>query len=119
MNRILRRLALLAAALAVSALAADLTGTWKGKFPPTDGTVREMTFRFKQAGGRLTGAFVGGRDETLITEGKVTGDTFSFALVGPRGKMICIGTVSGDQMKMIQSRDGSPELTRELTLKRQ
>ena len=120
MIRILSAHGMFLAALAVWAAAADLTGTWKGPLPPRDATVREMTFRLKQAGGQLTGAVVlGGGEESPITEGKVKAGEFSFALVGPRGKMVCKGTFSGNQMKMIQSRDGSPDLTRELVLRRQ
>jgi hypothetical protein len=33
--------------------------------------------------------------------------------------MICTGTVSGREMKLIQSREGSPGLTREITFKKQ
>ncbi len=120
MNRILCAVGLLLGAWAASAQAAELTGTWKGELPPRDGAIREMTFRLQQNGGKLTGGLVG-RDgnETPISEGRVGPNGFSFALVGPRGKMICKGTISGREMKLSQSREGSPGLAREIMFRRQ
>jgi hypothetical protein len=120
MNRILCAVGLLLGAWTASAHAADLTGTWKGQLPPRDGAIRELTFRLQQNGGKLTGGLVG-RDgsETPISEGRTSAGGFSFALVGPRGKMICKGTFSGREMKLSQSREGSPGLAREITFKRQ
>ena len=120
MRRMLCAVGLLLGTWATSAQAADLTGTWKGQLPPRDATNREMTFRLKQNGGKLTGGLVGGDgSETPISEGRVSAGEFSFALEGPRGKMICKGTFSGREMKLSQSREGSPGLAREITFKRQ
>ena len=120
MHRTLSAIALFLALSAFSAPAADLTGTWKGVMPQRDDRTRELVFKFKQNGERLTGVVVGmGGDESPISEGKVSAGGFSFALVGPRGKMICKGALSGSDVRLIQNRDGAPDQTRELLLKRQ
>ena len=112
--------ALWLAAFATQAAGADFTGVWKAQIPSPDKRVRELTFKLKQNGARLTGVVVGaGGGESPISEGSAQGDSLSFAIVGPRGKMLCKGTFDGADIKLTQARDGSPELTRDLTLKKQ
>jgi len=70
-----------AAAPAVKALTADVTGAWKSEFDSQRGH-QKYTFTFKQDGTKLTGkadAEVGDQKrEAELKEGKVDGDTISF-----------------------------------------
>ena len=118
MQRVLFTISVFLVLSVVSASAADLTGAWKGALP--EDRTREFIFKFKQSGEKLTGVVVGpGGGESPISEGKAGTGEFSFAIVGPRGKMICKGTFNGSDIKLVQSRDGAPDMRRELLLKRQ
>lgn len=69
------------AALPLSALAANITGTWKSEFDSQIG-VQKYTFTFKQDGTNLTGkasSEIGDQKrETELKDGKVDGDSVSF-----------------------------------------
>jgi len=69
------------AALPLSLLAADVTGTWKSEFDSQIG-LQKYTFTFKQDGARLTGkanSEIGDRQrEAELKEGKADGDAISF-----------------------------------------
>src|SRR6187401_120939 len=76
------RITLLALAVAsLSALAADLTGTWKTEFQTQRG-LQKYTFTLKQDGTSVTGKANAERDgekrEAELKEGKVEGDTVTF-----------------------------------------
>jgi len=69
------------AALPLSSLAADITGTWKSEFDSQIGR-QKYTYTLKQDGTNLTGkanSEIGDQKrEADLTEGKVQGDTVSF-----------------------------------------
>ena len=69
------------AALPLSLLAADVTGTWKSEFDSQIGP-QKYTFTFKQDGANLTGKanseINDQKRESELKEGKVDGDTISF-----------------------------------------
>ena len=69
------------AAFSLSALAADLTGTWKAEFDTQRG-LQKYTFALKQDGASITGKVNVERDgekrEAELKEGKVEGDTITF-----------------------------------------
>ncbi len=69
------------AALSLSALAADVTGTWKAEFDTQRG-LQKYTFTLKQDGTSVTGKANVERDgekrEAELKEGKVEGDTVTF-----------------------------------------
>ena len=68
------RLLLLTAALALTALAADVTGTWKGTADTAMGQV-VRTFEFKVDGNKLTGETTSSMSgKSTIVDGKVDGD---------------------------------------------
>jgi hypothetical protein len=73
--------AMLALAVATTALAADVTGKWKAQYQTPDGQQRESTFTFAVSGETLTGTV---SSQTLgdakIEEGKVSGDTLTFSV---------------------------------------
>src|SRR5579872_3417138 len=70
----------LLAVFAICALAADVTGTWKGSMETPQGA-REVTMTLKAEGKELTGTISGRQGETPISDGKIKGDSISFNVV--------------------------------------
>jgi alpha-N-arabinofuranosidase len=77
----IKLLALVLAAMPLSVLAADITGTWKSEFDSQIGH-QKYTFTFKQDGTTLTGKanseVEDRKREAELKEGKVEGDAISF-----------------------------------------
>jgi hypothetical protein len=70
----------LMAAFALTASAADVSGTWKGSAETQNGTI-ERTFVFKADGNKLTGETTSNMfGKSTIEGGKVDGDNLSFHL---------------------------------------
>jgi hypothetical protein len=68
------------AALATTAAAADVSGTWKAT-ADMGGQPMERTFVFKQEGAKLTGETTSSMmGKSAITDGKVEGDTITFTI---------------------------------------
>ena len=117
------RFLFLSVVLAVSAFAADVTGTWKASQPGRkDGAPREVTYKLKADGDKLTGSMSGmGPDDVAITDGKVKGDEISFTVKrefnGNAMVMMYKGKVSGDEIKFSQTTEGRDQ-AREFTAKR-
>jgi enterochelin esterase-like enzyme len=90
----------------LSALAADLTGTWKAEFKTQRG-LQKYTFTLKQDGTSVTGkANVEREDEkreAALKEGKVEGDTVTFVellkIQDNEIKITYTGKVSGNEIK--------------------
>lgn len=103
----------------VMALAADITGTWKGEANP-NGKGGPPTFMLKQAGSALTGSTTGRGGEIEISNGKVNGDKVYFEVIrdmgGDKVTTKYSGTVSGATMKLSME---SARGTREMTLTKQ
>jgi hypothetical protein len=108
----------LLAVFALTALAADVSGTWKASVETPNGTM-DIAFTFKVDAGKVTGtASMGQMGETPISDGKVDGDTVTFAVVrnGPNGefRINYTGKVAGDEMKItgtIPAMDRTFEMT--------
>lgn len=98
------------------ALAADISGKWTAQVPGRGGEPQETTFTFKVDGGALTGMMVVPQGERPLSEGKVSGDSVSFAVETQRGKMQYTGTVTGDEIKF--KREGGQGQAREFVAKR-
>lgn len=111
----LRRLLVVGMMAAAVLSAADINGKWKGQMPGRNGT-REVTFTFKADGGTLTGTMADERGTVNISDGKVTGDSVSFALETQRGKRTMTGTLAGDELKL--KREGGQGNAQEFTAKR-
>jgi hypothetical protein len=99
----------------VMALAADITGTWKGEANP-NGKGGPPTFMLKQAGSALTGTTTGRGGEIEISNGKVDGDKVYFEVTremgGDKVTTKYSGTVSGTTMKLsMESARGSRDMT--------
>jgi hypothetical protein len=93
----------LMAVFAVTASAADVSGTWKGTADTPNGTV-ERTFVFKVDGQKLTGETSSDRfGKSVIQDGKVDGDNISFTITvnigGTEGKVNYKGKVQGDAIQ--------------------
>ena len=105
----------------VMALAADVTGTWKGEANP-NGKGGPPTFNLKQSGSALTGVQTSGRGDVEISNGKVDGDKVYFEVtrdMGEKGKFTSkySGTVSGSTMSLkMDNGRGDP---RDITLTKQ
>src|SRR6266540_1229656 len=97
-------LLVLVALFAITASAADISGTWKASVQTQNGPM-DTVFVFKVDEGKVTGTtFLGQMGESPISEGKVEGDTLTFAVVrnGPNGefRINYSGKVSGDEMNI-------------------
>ncbi len=109
------------AVFVITASAADVSGTWKGSVETPNGAM-ETTFVFKVDAGKVTGtATMGQMGESPISEGKVDGDTVTFAVVrqGPNGefRINYSGKATGDDMK-ITATIPAMDRTFEMTAKR-
>ena len=121
MTKTIATFLILLAAVAILAIAADVSGKWIAQIPGRDGSTRETTFVFKAEGDKLTGTMAGPQGEpTAISEGKITGDAISFVVTMERGgntmKFTYSGTVAGDEIKM--KREGGQGQAREFAAKR-
>jgi hypothetical protein len=107
--------ACLALTFALSANAADVTGTWKSSFTNQNGQVRETTFKLKAEGEKVTGTVSGRNNDTEIGDGKIKGDELSFQVVrefnGNTMTNKYSGKLSGDTIsgKSESQRDGQPQ----------
>jgi hypothetical protein len=101
----------------VMALAADISGTWKGE-PGAKGPA--PTFTFKQDGSTLTGSTSGRGGDIAIANGKVDGEHVYFEVTRDMGGNSVTakysGTVSGSTMKLSYDGGRGP---REITLTKQ
>jgi hypothetical protein len=81
----MKRLIVLLAIFAATALAADINGTWKATAEGPNGSM-ERTFIFKVEGSKVTGettsAMMG---KSTITDGKIDGDSVTFTITGKLG----------------------------------
>jgi hypothetical protein len=122
--------------IAVSAFAADITGTWVAEMAPPQfgpgggpsggpggppggapggspggGGPMKFTFNLKAEGSNLSGTVVGPMgNENEIIDGKIDNDNVSFAVkvnrMGNEMKINYKGTVSGDEIKITYSMEG-------------
>lgn len=105
------------AVFGVTAPGADISGRWRAQFEThytrdqAPREVGETTFTFQQNGEELTGTVSGtAMSESLIREGKVSGDKISFVVIrrfgGRERKMTYTGTLAGSEIKFQTSIDG-------------
>ena len=100
--------AMIMAAMAAAAFAADVTGTWTASFETQVG-VQKYTYTFKVAGNKLTGKAKSelAMTESDITEGTVNGDDISFVenldYQGMPLKIVYKGKIAGDEIKFTRT----------------
>jgi hypothetical protein len=76
----MRLVLVLLALFAMTASAADISGTWKGTAQTPNGTI-ERTFVFKVDGTKLTGETTSEMfGKSTLTDGKVEGDSVTFKI---------------------------------------
>lgn len=94
------------------AAAASADGKWTADVPGRNGN-QTNTFTFKSSGEKLEGSITNMRGDTPITDGKISGDTITFAVVRNRNgqdmKTSYTGKVSGDSIDFsVDSGRGDP-----------
>jgi hypothetical protein len=105
----------------VMAMAADVTGLWKGEANP-NGKGGPPSFTLKQSGNLVTGTTTSRNAEVEISNGKIEGDKIYFEVtrdVPDKGKFTSkySGTVSGSTMTLkMDTGRGDP---RDITLTKQ
>jgi hypothetical protein len=77
-RKIFTTLALVCCIMVCFAIAADLAGKWSGTVKTPDGNEFPLTYTFKTDSGKLTGSVQSPQGEVTITEGKLSGNDFSF-----------------------------------------
>src|ERR1035441_5125365 len=91
---------------AVTARAADITGTWTADSTAPDGSTFQLAFTFKQDGAALTGTVQGPQGDAIaISDGKVDGNKLSFKVSFNGMTISHDGTASesGDEIKLSTS----------------
>ena len=112
--------AMLMALAAVSARAADITGTWSAEMTTPNGDF-QLSFTFKQDGATLTGTVQGPQGDAIaISDGKVDGDKLSFKVSFNGMTISHDGTVNaaGEEIKLSTKSDSGDIPARDMTLKR-
>ena len=106
--------------VATSAGAQGVTGTWQGPVTDPGGNSQTVTFVLKADGKRVTGTVTTTGDPQPITNGKVAGDSLSFALIRTRGggdtmRILFAAIVVGDRMQGSATMSDGPTLPFTLT----
>jgi hypothetical protein len=102
-------------ALAIPAIAAeDLGGIWTGVAPGKHGTKKDVAFRFKSKGGRLTGTLFGDEFDLPIHDGSLAGGKVQFSVTttnyysGIKVKFDYTGEITSDLMTVTVQRVLAP-----------
>ncbi len=77
-RKIFTTVALVCCMMVCFAFFADLTGKWTGSLHAPDGNDYPLNYTFKVDGDKLTGSSTGQQGSVDITNGKITGNDFSF-----------------------------------------
>lgn len=101
----MKRLLLLVSALAITAPASGITGTWRAPIETPTVTFYNV-FTFKMAGGKLTGTLKSGNMAPLpISDIQLDHNKISFVVIqkseGHDFKMTYTGTVNGNEMRLV------------------
>jgi hypothetical protein len=105
---------------AASASAQGVTGTWHGPVTDPGGNSQTLTFVLKAAGNAVSGTVTVNGDPQPIVDGRLKGDSLSFALVRIRGggdtmRISFAATVAGDRMQGSATMADGPTLPFTLT----
>ncbi|HVW85127.1 MAG TPA: glycoside hydrolase family 27 protein [Bryobacteraceae bacterium] len=98
---------LFALLLGITALAADVAGTWAFKIPGPDGTSRDTYFRLKQDGSRISGVVQQQFNNSTIENGTIQGNHLKFSTsYAGRGQTVTVtyeGDLAGDELHLKSS----------------
>jgi hypothetical protein len=105
--------ALLLAALAILAMAADVSGTYSGTFKPEGENESGAFAHIKQTGSDITGTVGPAEDKQwTIAKGKIQGNKVTFEVQNPEGPLFKMDlTVEGDRISgdvSATAQNGSP-----------
>jgi hypothetical protein len=109
---------------ALTALGSDLSGIWNGQITDRNGDPQDVSFRFVQTAGSLTGKLYGDNASFAISNATVTGNQIAFhvttELNGQVSKFVYTGTVEGEEIVLTRERPGSnkPDAKQTVRLKR-
>ena len=122
-RRIFALLPFFLALLAVSAWAADITGTWIGSMSTGNGDF-SLTYTFKQDGDKFTGTVTGPQGDPMpLINCKLDGDKITFAVKvdmgGNAATFTSKGTVKGDEMTVNTTNDAGMDFGGDMKLKKQ
>ena len=100
---------------AVSAMAADFSGTWIGTLEGRNGTVEDLAFQFVQKGANLTGKQYGDFESTAIVKGTIAGELVMFVLIRQEQsgneinetKIRFAGRMVGNEIELTREREAS------------
>lgn len=102
-----------------SAINAGIEGTWEGTLPPMGGPSpmpMEVSYKFKKEGEILSGVFINkgfGNKKTLIKEGKIEGNNFSFSVesnfMGNKTITNYTGVFYGNTIKLTYTAPAGPD----------
>src|SRR5665213_2884776 len=79
-RKIFTTVALVCCVMVCFAIAADLAGKWTGSIKTPDGNEVPLSYTFKTDSGKLTGIATSPQGDIPISDGKLTGNDFSFNL---------------------------------------
>lgn len=100
----------LCCAFAVTLSGADLSGIWSGQTTDRNGDVQDLSFRFIQSGGSVTGKMYGDNESTAVADTKIAGNQITFSVTselnGSITKFVYSGTIDGDEMQLTRQRAG-------------
>ena len=112
----------LAGLLALTAVAADVTGKWVARMAGRNGQTHDVTFTFKAEGNVLTGTVTTRRGDVPISDGKIDGNHISFNQTmefnGNTVRLSYRGTLAGDEIKLTRTREGGGGRSQEFIAKR-
>jgi hypothetical protein len=113
MKRKLFITAILASCFAVClAAVAGLAGKWKASLKDNNGNDHQVHFVFNVDAEKLTGTVQANGDPLAISDGKITGDSFSFNIKDPDGNVTpCDGKyiAAGDSVSLNFTEQGNKD----------
>jgi hypothetical protein len=103
------------------AINAGIEGTWEGSIPPMGGPnpmPMDVTYKFKKEGETLSGVYINkgfGNKKSLIKEGKIEGNNFSFSIetnfMGNKTTTNYTGVFYGNTIKLTYTMPAGPDGT--------
>jgi hypothetical protein len=105
---------------ALSAVAQGVSGTWRGPTTDPQGGSQTLTLLLRDNANAVTGTLTADGDPQPIVDGRLKGDSLSFAIVRTRGggdtiRIVVAATVVGDRMQGSATVVGGPKLSFILT----
>ncbi len=96
------------AVIAWGSTGTDFAGIWTGVMADRNGDLQDLSFRFEQHEGVLTGKMYGDNESVAITDGKVDGNQIRFVVTtelnGSIARTLFTGTLGEGQIQMKRGR---------------